>query len=175
MFDPTAFENMKVVLEGAVYDLDLTGDISIIDRNDYINTAKLSRKYELSFKAENSSSVSAGIILEAELENLAAELLPVSRLEQQAGCWIRLLFSFEHHDNIIDYEKIQKVVSDIWGIGRKIKQTVNFYPLQKEKMKSEVTIDFGRLVREDQIEDLTEMIDIMITTCEQIQALIPRR
>jgi ASC-1-like (ASCH) protein len=175
MFDPTAFENMKVVLEGAVYDLDLTGDISIIDRNDYINTAKLSRKYELSFKAENSSGVSAGIILEAELENLAAELLPVSRLEQQAGCWIRLLFSFEHQDNIIDYEKIQKVVSEIWGIGRKIKQTVNFYPLQKEKMKSEVTIDFGRLVREDQIEDLTEMIDIMITTCEQIQAVIPRR
>ena len=50
MFDPTAFENIKVVLEGAVYDLDLNGEIIIIDRNDLINTAKLSRKYELSFQ-----------------------------------------------------------------------------------------------------------------------------
>jgi hypothetical protein len=175
MFDPTAFENMKVVLEGAVYDLDLTGDINIIDRNDFINTAKLSRKYELSFKPENFSNVTASIVLEAELENLAAELLSGSRLEQKAGCWIRLFFSFEHQDNIVDYEKIQRVVTEIWGIDRKIKQTAYFYPLQKERMKSEVTIDFGRLIREDQIEDLTEMIDIMITTCEQIQGVIPRR
>jgi hypothetical protein len=175
MFDPTAFENMKVVLEGAVYDLDLTGDIDIIERNDFINTAKLSRKYELSFRPESFNNVTASIVLEAELENLAAELLPGSRLEQKAGCWIRLFFSFDHQDKIVDYEKIQKVVSEIWGSGRKIKQTVYFYPLQNEKMKSEVAIDFGRLIREDQIEDLTEMIEIMITTCEQIQAVIPRR
>src|SRR5689334_1471885 len=106
MFDPTAFENMKVVLEGAVYDLDLNGDITIIDRNDFINTAKLSRKYELKFKPENFSKVTASIVLEAELENLAAELLPVSLSEQKAGCRIRLFFSFEHQDNIVDYEKI---------------------------------------------------------------------
>jgi hypothetical protein len=175
MFDPTAFENMKVVLEGAIYDLDLSGDIIIVDRNDFINTAKLSRKYELKFKPETFSNVTASVVLEAELENLAAELLAVSRSEQKAGCWIRLYFSFEHQDNIIDYEKIQKIVSLIWGSDRKIKQTAYFYPLKKEKMKSVVTIDFGRLVREDQIEDLTEMVSLMITTCERIESVIPRR
>lgn len=36
MFDPTAFDNMKVVIEGAIYDLDLDGEISIIDRNDLL-------------------------------------------------------------------------------------------------------------------------------------------
>lgn len=175
MFDPTAFENMKVVLEGAVYDLDLNGDINIIDRNDFINTAKLSRKYELKFNPENSSRVTAGIVLEAELENLAAELLPVTLSEQKAGCRIRLFFSFEHQDNIVDYEKIQKVIKEIWGNDRKIKQTAQFYPLKKEKMKSVAEVDFGRLVREDQIEDLTEMVWSMLTTCDRIASVIPRR
>ena len=48
MFDPTAFENIRVVLEGIFYDKDLEGSIMIIDRNDIMNTAKLSRTYELS-------------------------------------------------------------------------------------------------------------------------------
>ena len=133
MFDPTAFENMKVVLEGAIYDLDLSGDITIIDRNDFINTAKLSRRYELKFKPEITSRVTASIVLEADLENLAAELLPVSHSEQKAGCWICLYFSFDHQDNIVDYDKIQKIISEIWGTDRKIKQTAHFSPLKKEK------------------------------------------
>ena len=49
MFDPTAFENMKVVMEGIFYDKDLSGEIIILDRNDIMNIAKLSRTYDLSF------------------------------------------------------------------------------------------------------------------------------
>ena len=44
MFDPTAYENMRVVLEGIFYDKDLSGEILVIDRNDIVNTAKLSRE-----------------------------------------------------------------------------------------------------------------------------------
>lgn len=175
MFDPTAFENMKVVLEGAIYDLDLNGEIIIVDRNDLVNTAKLSRKYEIMFKLDHSSPVAAKLEMESELENLAAELLPDRLSEQRAGCSVRLHFSFQHKDKIIDYQKIQKVVTKIWGNDRNIKQTVQFYPLQKEKLESLVTIDFGRLVGEDQIDDLTELLNFMITTCERIQSVIPRR
>ncbi|MCQ6277836.1 hypothetical protein [Bacillus sp. EB600] len=175
MFDPTAFENMKVVLEGAVYDLDLNGEIIVIDRNEFINTAKLSRKYELSFKLQNPSPITASIILESKLENLAAELLPVSLSEKRAGCSIRLFFSFKHQENIIDYEKIEKVLIEIWGTDRKISQTVLFSPLQKKSIKSVATIEFGRLVHEDQIDDLTSMIDFIITTCDRLQYVIPRR
>ncbi|SID87142.1 Uncharacterised protein [Mycobacteroides abscessus subsp. abscessus] len=48
LFDPTAYENMKIVMEGLLYDKDLAGQISIIDRNELINTAKLSRTFEIS-------------------------------------------------------------------------------------------------------------------------------
>lgn len=36
MFDPTAFDNLKVIVEGAVYDFDLHGDILVTDRKDMI-------------------------------------------------------------------------------------------------------------------------------------------
>ena len=32
MFDPTIYENLKVVFEGAVYDLDLDGHLTVGDR-----------------------------------------------------------------------------------------------------------------------------------------------
>jgi hypothetical protein len=175
MFDPTAFENMKVVLEGAIYDLDLNGEIVIIDRNDIINTAKLSREYELKFKLDHSSAVAASIEMESGLENLVAELLPGSLSQRKSGCSIRLYFSFEHQHKIVDYQKINKVLTDIWGSKRKIIHTVSFYPLQQDNMNSLITIEFGRLVHEDQIDDITAMIDFMFTTCEQLQNAIPRK
>ncbi len=170
MFDPTAFENMKVVLEGALYDLDLNGEIIIFDRNDFINMAKLSRKYEICFSlAEKTKNISAKLVLEAGLANLAAELLP-GLPENQAGCLIYLQFYFEHPKKIINYEKIEKSLLDIWGTNRKMTHLVSFYPLQKEKkMHSEVKIEFDRLIHENQIDDLVEMIDSMITTLYRLQ------
>lgn len=47
MFDPTAFENMKTVFEGAAYDLDLSGEAAIIGRNDIVDLAGMSRDYRI--------------------------------------------------------------------------------------------------------------------------------
>ena len=70
MFDPTAFENMRVVMEGILYDKDLSGDIMIVDRNDVINTAKMSRNFDLSFQLKSSfvSKVTCKVTLKANLE-----------------------------------------------------------------------------------------------------------
>ena len=75
MFDPTAFDNMKVVIEGALYDLDLAGKIVIIDRNDIMNIAKMSRRFDVSFTLPE-ARVTAMIEITSNLINLAAELLP---------------------------------------------------------------------------------------------------
>ena len=56
LFDPTAFENIKVVIEGEIYDRDLSGEIFVTDRNDWFNSAKLSRKYEISFGLDRKST-----------------------------------------------------------------------------------------------------------------------
>ncbi len=97
MFDPTAFDNMKVVIEGAIYDLDLDGEINIIDRNDLINLAKMSRSFDVSFKLPGNKTrqVIAKIILKSNLENLAAELLPGSLSDKDSGSMVRLEFQLK--------------------------------------------------------------------------------
>jgi hypothetical protein len=174
MFDPTAFENIKVVLEGALYDLDLDGEIIITNRNDWINMAKLSRKFEMDFQLPEKKlvPVTAKIELESNIDNLAAELLTGALSEKLAGCKLNLEFSFSHQHKIVDYRNIEKILLDIWGDNRKIIQAVTFYPLQNEKMMRNVaTIIFDRLIYEDQIDDLVDMIDFMKTTLNRLQSI----
>jgi hypothetical protein len=173
VFDPTAFDNMKVVIEGALYDMDIIGEIIITDRNDIMNMAKLSRRFDICFTLPNSegNSVTAKIEMESQLINLAAELLQGSLTENQGGCQVRLLFLLEHDDKKENYINIQKILVDIWGETRKINQSVQFNPLKNEKKKKNViTVEFDRLISEEQMDDLVEMTEFMITTLKQLQS-----
>ncbi|GHH98264.1 hypothetical protein [Neobacillus kokaensis] len=167
MFDPAAFDNMKVVIEGALYDKDLDGEIAITDRNDIFNIAKMSRMFNIyfSFPEIAEGILSAKIELEARFDNLAAELLSGSVSEKLAGCYVTLQFFIEHEDEINQYQAVQKIFSGVWGELRKITQTIEYNPLAKpQKVKNVVTIDFERLIREEQMDDLVEMTEFMLTT-----------
>lgn len=171
MFDPTAFENMKVVLEGALYDLDLSGEIVILNRNDCMNMAKLSRNFEIYFAlaSQRDKSVNAKLSLESHLRNLAAELLPDSLSETLAGSYIHLEFIIHHQHKIADYRKLKQLMVDIWGANRKVSVTSVYDPLADKFLKSIVSIEFARLIREDQLDDLVEMIEVMKMTLEQLK------
>jgi hypothetical protein len=168
MFDPTAFDNMKVVIEGALYDLDIIGEIMITDRNDLINLSKMSRKFDVSFQLPN-STVTAKIELSSNLVNLAAELLPALLSEQKAGSHLSLEFLYDHEIKEIDYQTIESILLDVWGSTRKITQTVHYHPLEVERKRNHViTIEFDRLIREDQIDDLVEMTEFIMTTLKKL-------
>ncbi|HEY2420141.1 MAG TPA: hypothetical protein VGI04_01915 [Neobacillus sp.] len=172
MFDPTAFDNMKVVLEGALYDLDILGEIIITDRNDLINTAKMQRSFDLCFKLAESkeSTVSAKIQLESKLDNLAAELFPSSLSKNLAGCNISLQFVVPHAEKIEDFHAIESLLVEIWGSMRKISQCNQYNPLAANKIITNVIIiEFDRLITEEQMDDLIEMTDFMITTIKRIE------
>jgi len=173
MFDPTAFENIKVVIEGAIYDRDLSGEISVTDRNDWINTAKLSRKYEVTFclPGDEHSGVNATMTLEAGLENLSAELMDLEHAKHLAGCVVFIHFSLSHRNESSLYEKIQIVLEDIWGSGRAIEQIAHVHALgDTSQVNNKASIFFNRLVYEDQIDDLAEMIDYMVQSLVNLKA-----
>lgn len=175
MFDPTAFENIKVVVEGEIYDRDLTGEIVVTDRNDWINTAKLSRKYEISFSLAGyeAPSLLATMTIQAGLENLAAELLGSESANQLAGCMVGISFSLIHRNEMSVYHDVQGVLEDIWGRDRAINQIAQIVPLEKKStVANRATVSFNRLVYEDQIDDLTEMIDYMIISLENLKKLL---
>jgi hypothetical protein len=174
MFDPTAFDNMKVVIEGALYDLDIIGEIAITDRNDLINMAKMSRKFDVSFQLPN-STVKAKMEMTSNLVNLAAELLPALQAVEKAGCHLSLQFLIEHKDMEIDFQAVETILRNVWGSSRKITQIVQYHPLEMESKHNHViNVEFDRLISEDQIDDLVEMTEFIITTLKQLSRKFKR-
>lgn len=172
MFDPTAFENMKVVIEGALYDRDLDGEIAIIDRNDLMNLAKLSRIYEVTFTESANSSVQCTLILQASLENLASELLPSHLESQQSGAHLTILFKMRHENRQELHEKIEKELARIWGSDRSIIQNVSFNPMEKTgEIMKEIKLEFNRLIVEDQIDDLFMMVDYILASIKKLKQI----
>lgn len=173
MFDPTAYENMKIVLEGLLYDRDLAGEISIIDRNELVNIAKLSRKFEITFQDRESVKASCTFIMEAALENLAAELHPALLSEKLSGCRITIRFSFSQRNEPEQTAGIGKLMKAIWGENRTITQTVSYDPLSKPDIVQNITeITFGRLIYEDQIDDLALLSDHMAECLRKLEDVL---
>jgi hypothetical protein len=173
MFDPTAYENMKVVMEGSLYDRDLDGVITILDRNDIINMAKLSRTYEIFFAVRNEDVVKCTFSLSAELKNLAAELLPSSKSTLLSGSHIQIVFQLDHpFQKEIDV-LIERELKSIWGNERSIKQMIHINPsFPVERIHKVITIEFNRLVLEDQIDDMVAMVDYMILSLRKIRKFV---
>ncbi|MEH7418211.1 hypothetical protein V7266_23360 [Neobacillus drentensis] len=167
MFDPTAFDNMKVVIEGALYDLDIKGDIIITDRNDLINLAKMSRSFDVAFHLPEGKGL-AKIELKSTLINLAAELLPSIQTDHQAGCYVRLEFVLVSEKEL-NFHELKDILLEIWGNSRNISLTSYFNPLDTDqKISTSLTVEFGRLVTEDQMDDLVNMTGFVVTTLERI-------
>lgn len=172
MFDPTAFENIKVVIEGEIYDRDLSGEILVSDRNDWFNSAKLSRKYEISFGLADvgNNDLTATMTLEAGVENLCAEMLNMENAKHLAGCTVVICFSMAHLNNHEVFRDIQTVLESIWGVERAIEQIPQIpYFENPQQVNNLATITFDRLIYENQIEDLSEMIDYMIFSLQKLQ------
>lgn len=65
---------------------------------------------------------------------------------------------------------IQQKLEAIWGNDRAIVQTANISPLDDTSfVNNKVSISFNRLIYEDQIDDLSEMIAYMIRTLEDLK------
>ncbi|GIP40358.1 hypothetical protein J31TS4_36380 [Paenibacillus sp. J31TS4] len=73
MFDPTIFDNLKVVLEGKLYELDRQGEALVIGREDRVELAGLSRTFLMRLRPP-SGNCTAEIRLTSGLADFAGEL-----------------------------------------------------------------------------------------------------
>ncbi|MGM0899822.1 MAG: hypothetical protein ACQEXB_01705 [Bacillota bacterium] len=175
MFDPTAFDNMKVVVEGAIYDRDLDGELLVTNREDLVDLANLSRTFKLAFSLthSNRSNLHAELKIQAGLKNLAAEILEMGDSSASAGCVVTVAFHLTHANDEKIFFNIQKVLEEIWGGERKIEQVVKINPIKKTvTIVNEATVQFNRLVVEDQIGDLTDMIDYIVLTLKELEGVV---
>lgn len=177
MFDPTAFDNMKVVLEGAVYDHDFYGDITVTNRQDIVNLANLSRQFsmEMELKSHQSDIPVVGVVsLSANLENLSAELLPNQSPFNEGSTIIVVLRMASQLEGILGGQLLS-VIEGVWGNSRHIEMVNSTYHNNKNgdiSYTTECKISFGRLIKEEQMDDLTEMLDALIESLKKLDGFL---
>ena len=177
LFDPTAFDNMKVVLEGAVYDRDILGDILVVNRDDLINLASLSRQFTMEFECKEphfQKKISGGIRLYASLENLSSELLASHINETSSGSSVEIFITCLAKITKEQADKIFNGLEDIWGKQRKIQWTTiaTKTNTNQQSFSSKFTISFDRLVKEDHMDDLVDMIDYLIQSLHLSETIL---
>jgi len=179
VFDPTIFDNLKTVLEGEVYDLDLQGLILVTDRNDLINLAKLKREYQIMFTKKNTNlqALLVTIDLSAELNDLAGELIGEELIStKNLGAVIYVNFLLENIENISEdmVREINVILINIWGGRPKIEFTTCYtiYNNQRKLSKLKITLDFQRKINEGHISDLKKLVALSYQSMIDIYPLI---
>jgi hypothetical protein len=171
MFDPTIYENMKVVIEGAVYDLDLAGEILVTNRSNRIELSTMSRSYSIQFKLLGLGDVIAELGLAASTEDLAAEIL--ERSSMTPGCSLHVGFQLKVMDVEEDCASIQQILLDIWGNDYTINQKLSYsYGKNLHSLYlNEIQLDFGRKFSESVIDDIPSLLEHVMLSIEQLNQI----
>lgn len=167
MFDPTIYENLKVVFEGAVYDLDLDGQIVVIHRSDLIDLAAMSRSYMVRYRLRDGRS-SAEIRLSAGLVDLAGEKLEWRNA--LPGCGLEICFSLTLHNPETACNNIRHILEQIWATHTSIVQTLSYrFGDDGSRCHNEIVIRFGRKIGEGQVEDIPDLLEHTLRTLRQLE------
>lgn len=172
MFDPTIFDNIKVVLEGNIYEYDFQKEINIINRQDLIDLAIMDRKFFIQYKLVNDSkNNSAEIQLLASTKDLASEILELNT--EESGCVLKIKYYISIND-LSRCDTIKLSLRKIWGERPSIEQKIIYqYIDNKEgnididnKFLNETTLLFNRKINENNVEDIKEIIAFSIKSLD---------
>ena len=171
MFDPTVYENMKIVIEGAVYDLDLAGEILVTNRSDRVELSTMSRFYSIEFKLLGLGDVMAELTLAAATEDLASEILEKTTLTP--GCTLQINFQMKISDIEEDCSAVHYILSDIWGNSCILSQELSFvYGKSLDApYRNEISLDFGRKFGENIIDDIPSMLEHIVISIERLNEI----
>ncbi|ARP42794.1 hypothetical protein [Geobacillus thermodenitrificans] len=167
--DPTAFDNLKTVLEGAVYDADLQGRIAVVERRDLVDLARLFREYAISFRLNDAPDPL--VVCTARLSLDFAELVNERLYHGRSGCRLAVVFTMPIRRSSV-CALIEGTLRTIWGEERIIRQTLRFpFPHERGPYENEAVVEFARLIYEENAADLPEMVPYMISSLEELQPL----
>jgi hypothetical protein len=171
MFDPTVFDNLKVAFENHVYDLDnLTEQIHITGRIDRLEMSVMSREFALEFTLVEQKEVTAEILLQASLKDLASEILEVEG--ENPGCTLLLRFYMPIKDVSAQCNQIQSVLQEIWQPEMAPTQTLSFVFGQDEPIyRDTIEMKFTRKINEDQMGDITDLVDHILRTLTELNKI----
>lgn len=175
MFDPTIYENIKVVLEGEIYEADLAGEILVTMRKDIVNLAEMSRTFTIRFALSNTTKdIYSELQLFASTADLANEILETKPVSNP-GCELIIKFFMPVEDYLTQCKKVVVELDKIWDyrpeIGQKLSFTYNEEADSNTQMINEITLEFGRKIDEDNINDIHSLIRHTVNSLNQLMGI----
>ncbi|CAG9622018.1 hypothetical protein [Sutcliffiella rhizosphaerae] len=160
MFDPSVFDNLKVVMEGDIYELDLLGMIKVVGRSDIVDLANMSRSFKMELTKDK--NIFGHIQLSSDIENISGELL---HKINSPGCIAQIKFTkpLQNHTTlIVEVEQWQSKLQHVWPHRQIIMKVVNTFSGDDQDFVT-AEIVFDRLIYEENIDDLREMVNVLVT------------
>ncbi len=167
MFDPTIFDNLKVVMEGAVYDQDFEGNLQVIGRSDNIDLAIMSREFSINFQLCNHIQTSCRWVLSSSVRQLSSEILGgVQSTEQGCSTTVEFIINTQYDESKI--HNIKSIIDNVW-LDRECEYSIiSTYPI-KDNIQLKARIDFLRVLLEEDIDDLMIMLNYIEKTLKLLQ------
>ncbi|MFY4776061.1 hypothetical protein [Metabacillus sp. RGM 3146] len=170
MFDPTIFDNLKVVLEGEIYDRDLDQEIIILDRTDIVNLSDMSRMYRIKFAEKKGTAIAS-----VEFQLFMSHKQMYSEWKQdfkEAGCDIKMIFAWPK-DLSGCKEWTESSIKRIWGeevlISHETRRTTSHSGITVVQYL--VYLEFDRMINEDNALDLESMVSYALETIRILPAI----
>ncbi|KAB7708980.1 hypothetical protein F9802_02250 [Bacillus aerolatus] len=157
MFDPSAFDNIKFIMQAEVYDRDLDGLIHIHSRTDKVDLASLSREASISFSLKESPQLRVTLFVQADLDKLAGELKQLPGAEPG----VMLQITYTGAEKVLTAERMDEL-EKMWGEERQYERR------KVESNRSETVyewcIHFNRTITEDMIEEFGSLVGFITDT-----------
>ncbi len=171
LYDPTIFENLKVAFENHVYDLDnIDQKVMITNRVDRMDFSILARDFAIQFSLVDHPDITAEIVLEASVKELAGEILELPG--ENLGCSLVLRFN-KHVQNVtIQCKQIEQALNAIWENEVRLTQTLSFVFEQEESSYLDIIeVKFKRKINEEHMSDISEFLDHVLETLEVLNGI----
>ncbi|WP_419960018.1 hypothetical protein [Psychrobacillus sp. BM2] len=171
MYDPTIFENLKVAFENHVYDLDnIERKIDIKNRVDQMDLSIIARTFRIEFTLADQSDITAEIILDASLEDLAGEILEVGN--NNIGCTLALKFIKNIQNPDLQCEEIEQAIKNIWEDDIELTQILSFiFGIELSSYTNSIEVKFTKKINEEQISDLEMFLEHVLETLDTLNKI----
>lgn len=171
MYDPTIFENLKVAFENHIYDLDnIDEKITIINRVDRMDFAILARDFAIQFQLVDQPVVTAEIVLQASVKELAGEILEVPG--ENLGCTLSVRFTKAIQDASIECLQIEQALKAIWETDIQLTQTLSFmHGQQVSSYLNSIDMTFKSKITEEHMADIADLLDHVLESLDVLKGI----
>ncbi|MFB6364580.1 hypothetical protein ACFCP7_11000 [Paenibacillus elgii] len=172
MFDPTIFDNLKVVLEGHLYDLDAEQTIRVIGREDFIDLASMKRIFSMRIRRDE-GCCQAEISMTSVLSDFAGERFRLVEPGERPGAKLalRLDMPLSHSEHAAE---LHRAMADRWAEEARIRheRLAEFVPddgpgrsgggFSDENGAYRIHIEFIRKIDESHICDMESLLTHLV-------------